>query len=137
MDKTRALYLFGGLVALMALTKQETLTDDRVKRMAEAIARAEGYGVQGAIPTLRNNPGNLKMSGDGSITSYLTPADGWEALYKQIRLMLTGASRVYKPTMTLSEVARLYTGEAAYMNWARNVASYLGVSVDTPFGEAV
>jgi hypothetical protein len=106
--------------------------------MARAIARAEGFGVPGAIPTVRHNPGNIRMlSAPFDIATYESDADGWAALYRQVSLMLYGGSRVYSPDMPLSEVARLYTGEARYMDWAWNVARVLGVTPDTPFAEAV
>jgi hypothetical protein len=102
----------------------------KIRRIAQAIARAEGYGVPGAIPTVRNNPGNIRDS-SGAIATYPTPAEGWQALYRQVLLMLTGESRFYKPEMTIAEIARVYTGEAAYMNWANNVSKVLGVTPDT------
>lgn len=120
--KLEPLLITGG-IALVAYLMSPTR---KIRRIAEAIARAEGYGVPGAIPTVRNNPGNIKDS-SGVIITYPTPADGWAALYRQVTLMLTGESRYYRPDMTIEEVARIYTGEAAYMNWARNVASALGV----------
>jgi hypothetical protein len=102
----------------------------KIRRIAQAIARAEGYGVPGAIPTVRNNPGNIKGP-DGVIRTYSTPEEGWQALYRQVLLMLTGESRFYKPEMTIAEIARIYTGEAQFMNWARNVSRVLGVTPDT------
>ncbi len=102
----------------------------KIERIARAISVAEGYGKPGAIPTVRNNPGNIKNA-QGEIITYPTPEDGWKALYRQVLLMLTGESRYYRPEMTLEEIARIYTGEAAYMNWARNVARVLGVPTNT------
>lgn len=107
----------------------------QVERIARAISIAEGYGLAGAIPTVRNNPGNIR-SAAGPIATYETIEAGWNALHRQVRLMLAGTSSFYSPSMTISEIARVYTGEGAYMNWARNVARILGVSTDTPFGEA-
>lgn len=122
--------------AVLAIMKTVSApgTTEQIERIARAIATAEGYGIAGAIPTLRNNPGNIRSSA-GPIATYPTIEDGWAALYRQVRLMLAGGSSYYQPTMTLSEVARVYTGESAYMNWANNVARILGVSIDTPFGE--
>jgi hypothetical protein len=102
----------------------------KIRRIAQAIARAEGYGVPGAIPTVRNNPGNLKGP-DGVIRTYSTPEEGWQALYRQVLLMLTGESRYYKPEMTIAEIARTYTGEARFMDWANNVSLFLGVTPQT------
>lgn len=119
--------IIGG-IALVAYMMSPTR---KIRRIADAIALAEGYGVPGAIPTVRNNPGNIRDTRTGEIITYASPAEGWAALYRQVTMMLTGESRYYKPTMTIAEVAKTYTGEAAYMNWARNVALHLGVTVDT------
>jgi hypothetical protein len=116
-----------GAIALGAWMMNPTR---KIKRIAEAIAKAEGYGVPGAIPTVRNNPGNLKGP-DGEIRWFSSPEEGWNALYRQVTMMFTGESRYYRPDMTISEIARIYTGEAAYMNWANNVARFLGVTPQT------
>lgn len=119
--------------ALLALFKTMTTATDQVQRIAQAISVAEGYGKPGEIPTVRNNPGNIRDP-SGAIGTYATNEDGWEALYRQVRAMLVPSS-LYDPSWPLTEIARVYTGESAYMNWANNVAAVLGVSTDTPFGE--
>jgi hypothetical protein len=116
-----------GAIALGAWMMNPTR---KIRRIAEAIAKAEGYGVPGAIPTVRNNPGNLKGA-DGQIRWFQTPEEGWNALYRQVTMMFTGESRYYRPDMTIAEIARIYTGEAAYMDWANNVARFLGVTPET------
>lgn len=105
----------------------------RLRRIAEAVAKAEGYGVPGAIPTTRNNPGNIR-SAAGPIATYGTPEAGWQALYNQLSGMLDG-SALYPPDWTIEQVAQRYTGEAAYMNWARIVAGELGVTTKYIFSE--
>lgn len=134
--KTWHLLTMGGI--LLALSKNTSVTaDSRVMRMAQAIARAEGYGVPNAIPTLRNNPGNIRSTSPPyEIRTYATPDEGWAALYRQVARMLAGSS-LYPATWTIEQVAQRYTGEAAYMNWARNVARFLGVSTTTVFSQAV
>lgn len=112
--------------------KMESLIQD----IARAIARAEGFHVVGSLAQRAKNPGNLKMGdvGLGTIagkTIYPTLEAGWDALYRQVRLMLTGASAYYNPAMTLSEVARIYTGNDNPLGWARAVAQSLGVTVET------
>lgn len=127
-----------GAVLLATSKTLGPVTTEQVKRIAFAISKAEGYGVPGAIPTVRNNPGNIRsLKPPYDIATYPSVEAGWAALYRQITLMLAGTSAMYKPTMTLAEVARVYTGEARYMDWARNVAYYLGngASPDSPFGE--
>lgn len=123
---------YDGLIVIAALLVLFWLMEPtrKIRRIAEAIARAEGYGKLGAIPTVRNNPGNLKGP-DGQIRWFQTAADGWNALYRQITMMFTGESRFYNADMTIAEIARIYTGEATYMNWARNVARFLGVTPET------
>src|SRR5262245_45290140 len=71
-----------------------------VRRISIAIATAEGFFVQGSRPNRNNNPGNLKedLTGkstgtDGPFVVYATTADGWEALDRQVQLMLNGGSR--------------------------------------------
>jgi hypothetical protein len=69
--------------------------------LAIAIGRREGFGIAGDIPTRLNNPGDLmfarqKNAAPAAITgrdgkvriyaSFKTLADGWAALYAQIRL---------------------------------------------------
>jgi hypothetical protein len=106
-------------------------TDD-VKRVAEAIAKAEGS------PPEWNNPGDLTyadgypnrgpQNADG-VLAFVNLSDGWNALYHQVELMLTGKSHVYAPTDTLEEVGRKYSNGDP--NWAINVAEELGVPVTT------
>jgi hypothetical protein len=124
--KWETAFLIGGIAAVAYYLSPTR----KIKRIAEAIAFAEGYGKPGAIPTVRNNPGDLKDS-NGIIIQFPTAEEGWNALYRQVLLMLTGESRYYKPTMTIAEIARIYTGEDSYMNWANNVAYKLGVTLDT------
>jgi hypothetical protein len=116
-----------GAIALGAWMMNPTR---KIKRIAEAIAKAEGYGVPGATPTVRNNPGDLKGP-DGEIRWFATAEEGWNALYRQVAMMFTGESRYYRPDMTIAEIARIYTGESTYMNWANNVARFLGVTPET------
>lgn len=128
----------------MALSKRGG--NDRVRRIAEAIAVAEGFAFPGApqtsptnIPNSRKNPGNLRDNSkppDYPIKTFATVEDGWNALYQQVERMLAG-STLYPADWTIAQVAARYTGEAAYMNWARTVAGRLGVSVDTVFSEIV
>lgn len=126
-------------VALVVVAGRESVTTgapDRVMRIAKAIARAEGYGVSGAIPTLRNNPGNLRDTSlpGQPIATYQTVTDGWNALYRQVTRMLAGSS-LYPKGWTLIQVAARYTGETRYMDWANNVARFLGVSPSIVFSD--
>lgn len=126
-------------IALMRKTTSGVYSSASVQRVARAIAVAEGYMKQdgtilsGNRSAKANNPGSI-MTAEWKLIEYPTPDAGWQALYRQVDLMLSGKSRYYNPSMTISEVARIYTGEASYMNWARNVATVLGVTPDTPIG---
>jgi len=106
-------------------------------RWARAIAKAEGYYVPGSLPQRLNNPGSLKDPATGRLRQFPTPANGWAALLTQLRLVLTGRSRYYRPDMTLAEFARVYSGGDKPDAWARIVATELGVSQDTPIKDLV
>lgn len=104
---------------------------------AAAIAYAEGFYVSGSRPARDNNPGDLTVdttgkavATDGPFMVYATIADGWDALKRQIELMLSGASAYYDPSMTISEIAAKYTATDPEA-WAANVASQLGTTVDS------
>lgn len=108
---------------------------------ANAIAHAEGFGVAGAIPTVRNNPGDLKLpSTFPNITTFATAADGWEALYRQLDFIRNG-SDYYQPTMTIAEVARVWTA-TEQSAWASNVIASMrsqgyDVNGDTVIGDVL
>ena len=111
-----------------------------ISKIADAIAFAEGYFVADSRPRRNNNPGDLerdltgKAAGwDGPYGIYATPENGREALEHQVRLMFSG-SHIYKPSMTIGEVARHYTTTQPEI-WARNVAGRLGVAVETRLDE--
>jgi hypothetical protein len=117
-----------------------------VDKFCKAIAVAEGFGKPG--PTQHaNNPGNITDDGDvgcgfcethgphgAKITKYRTPEDGWAALNKKVRRMLSGASHTYTLDMTVMEVALKWSGDP---NWGINVAEYLKVLPDTTLATLV
>jgi len=108
--------------------------------LANAIAKAEGFFVPGALPNRTNNPGDLMVGSVGNGTQagktvFSSAADGWQALYNQVELMLTGQSQYYDPSMTISQVAKLYTGADNAAAWASTVASELSVTPDTTLAQ--
>jgi hypothetical protein len=117
------------------------LVSDQVKQIAQAIANAEGFGVAGAIPTHAHNPGDLELGdlGNGTINSktvFASDQDGWNALYKQVELMISGGSSHYQPTDTWRRIAMTWTGDPQdYVNWLSNVTGSLGVDPDSTLGE--
>lgn len=62
--------------------------------LARLISQEEGYGIPGAIPTVRNNPGDLRHSphsshtGEGAndIGIIDNPEDGWADEERQLQL---------------------------------------------------
>lgn len=141
MNRFWPIFILG--VVYMALSRKQ-VASDRVKRIAEAIAVAEGFAFPGApqtsptnIPNSRNNPGNIRdmqRPPDYPVKTFATKEAGWDALYRQVEGMLKGSS-LYPSDWTIRQVAQRYTGEAAYMNWATIVSQRLGVSIDTVFSE--
>jgi hypothetical protein len=115
--------------------------EDNVEAIAEAIAIAEGYFVEGehdgrSLLHRLNNPGGLKKPAlgaddlptwqDTGLIIFPTPEMGWAALRHQVRVMLNGESEIYHPSDTLIAVGLKYADGDE--NWGTNVAINLGVS---------
>jgi len=123
--------------------------NDPIQKLANGIAKAEGFGDDpGNLPTRNNNPGDLKAGDvglglDQGKTIYPTALAGWAALYKQVVLMLTNTSRIYTRDMTITELSQVWingsrgndAGNAP--EWAQTVADYCQVTVDTKLEEIV
>jgi len=111
-----------------------------IPRIAELIAKEEGYGIPGALPTRFNNPGDLRHSphsfhtadSPDAIGAIDSAADGWADLVRQLDLY----------------AARDLTVSQAIYEWAppseNNTAQYLayvvgglGCTSDTPLSEAL
>jgi hypothetical protein len=108
----------------------------KVTKMAQAIAKAEGFGPPENLPTRINNPGDLELGDQGAgieqqKTIFKTEQDGWTALEGQVRWMLTGNSHVYSLTDTILQVAERYTGYDDADAWASMVAKELGITIST------
>lgn len=120
---------------------------------------AEGYGLPDAIPTDAHNPGDLCLGNrfwakaihkgltfQGSINGVTIfpkadpdcdiedPKDGFAALYREIRLILSGNSTEYRPDWTILQVGTKWTTTDPE-DWAKTVAEGLGVDISTPFNE--
>jgi len=102
-------------------------------KIAQAIAAAEGWYVPNSLPRRLNNPGALKLDGH-TLTQFSSEQEGWNALYHQVDLMITGQSKYYDSSMTWREIAVIYTGGDNPNSWAANVTSALGVSPDSTLG---
>lgn len=99
--------------------------------LALAIAHAEGFGKDGAIPTIAHNPGDLVMPwlhgetlGAEGIHVFPDDATGWAALEHQLSMIQGGRSKVYRKTMTIAELAGHWTRTESGQ-WAQNVCDWL------------
>lgn len=106
----------------------------KIAQLAQAIAKAEGFGAAGKIPTLAHNPGDLVEGDAGSgtlgaekITVYPDDATGWSKLDHQVFLMLTETSRVYSLSMTFFGVAQKWTTTDPDA-WASTVSGAVGLT---------
>lgn len=111
-----------------------------VSKIAQAIATAEGFHIQGSRPQRNNNPGDLTSSfgfqtsgQDGPFPVFQSVTNGWNALYMQVSDMLSGNSSYYNPGMTISQIGAAYAPNQP--QWANNVASALGVTTETVLGD--
>ena len=112
-----------------------------VVRIAQAIATAEGFFVEGSRPARNHNPGDMtadligRSTGkDGNFVIFSNDSDGWLNLYAQINAWLEGTSRHATSGSSIFDISRFYTTTEQDI-WASNVANSLGVDVDTPIGE--
>lgn len=113
-----------------------------IQLFAEGIAIAEGFYETGSRAARNHNPGNLTLDitdtgtgKDGMFIVYGNDNDGWDALRKQVELILTNASGYYDSSMTLRQIGRKYASTSTasdQLNWAINVAGKLGIDIDTP-----
>lgn len=122
-------------------TLSPTAYPDALVRAAQAIARAEGFYVSGSVPARANNPGDLKNGDVGfgainGITVYGSVDAGWQALYRQLWLIVTGQSAVYNLDMSVREMGARWTATEPDA-WAANVAADLGVSASTPLYQVI
>lgn len=122
------IYLFGQSQEFDdSTTVLEQAANPGITAMAKAISYAEGYGIQNAIPTMANNPGDLKIPnwaggtlGSG-ISVFGSDAEGWSRLYHQLNLIFNGQSKVYNEGMSISEMAKKWTATDPSA-WANNVS---------------
>jgi hypothetical protein len=123
-----------------------------VQAIAKAISECEGFGVQNAIPTLANNPGDLAMPADidwhwpgdtgerlgESIVKFDTAIDGWNQLFREVESWFNGKSEIYSRDDTVLTVAAKYTATDPE-TWAANfvvemVRMNYHIGIDTTLG---
>ena len=118
-------------------TPQPSAPSAGIGAVANAIAFAENSN------PAWNNPGDLTTSfgfqtvgvvNSAGVLSFARCADGWNALYAQLQLIVSGGSR-YSLGDTIRSFGQGYSGGDP--NWAANVSAQLGVSPDTPLSEVL
>jgi hypothetical protein len=115
---------------------------DLVDKIAEAIARMEGFYKPGSLAQRNNNPGNLRSWGSrpvsGGYAVFETPEAGWAALKQQIRRNIDRGLNLLE---FFGGKPGVYAGysPAADKNdpvaYARFVAQRAGIDVTTPLKE--
>lgn len=145
-------YLFKYLIALILvsplLSNGQTTADidgQKLQSLAVAISHAEGFGIRHAIPTRYHNPGDLKSRrdlhklpgqkklGKGDHVVFANDAAGWAALRDYVSKMVDGRSRRFRPSMTITQVAKQYAGR--WRPWVKIVTTELDVEPDTTIAE--
>ena len=124
------------LLYIMRLSGTFDLTIDdapetKAQKIAQAIARAEGFYTDSVLLQRLNNPVGLKLNGT-TLTQFPTVQDGWNAAYHQVELMLSNRSNVYNKEMSIAQIAPIWTGGDKPEAWASIVSSELGVNKNTP-----
>lgn len=112
---------------------------DLVDKIAEAIARMEGYFQPGSLAQRNNNPGNLRSWGSrpivGGYAKFETPEEGWAALKQQIRRNIDRGLNLLEFFSGKPGVYAGYSPAADRndpVNYARFVARQAGIDVTTP-----
>jgi len=112
-------------------------------RLAQLIAKQEGFPVPGTIPAVRHNPGDLRHSphsqhpaGDPNCIGYIdTDQDGWLDLEHQLQLY---AERGFTLQQTIFEWAPASDGNDPGGYLANVLAGFEGaVAAETPLAEVL
>jgi hypothetical protein len=134
----------GAYLVLNGSGSGESDSSDAATAIAYAIGVAEGgYDASGnnlnngTIPSRNHNPGDLTVDVNGTATGssggfkvYASDGAGYAALVYQVDEWLNGSSANAGPNSTIADVSQFYT-TTDQGAWAANVASVLGVTVDT------
>jgi hypothetical protein len=112
----------------------DPLFESRVALLVAAVMHAEGFWVHDALPRRHHNPGDF-LDSEGNNIAYPDILAGVFELVHEVKLMLTGASKVYKPEMPWRRVAELYTGHDNAAAWCASVCFDLDVAPDCTLGQ--
>jgi len=141
MKSLRAYFLLAVLVVLPLFAHGQAVDSQKVDTFAHAVAKAEGFGVKGAVPTRYHNPGDIRTFKKGvhyagqigvnrqGYVIFKNDKAGFAALEANLLLMAQGQSKYYGRTMTIVSVAKVYA--TGWRTWSKNVAKNLGVPPQT------
>jgi hypothetical protein len=128
------------IVALLMMFSTAAWAMTPVESLADAIARAEGFGPKQNKPTRFHNPGDFRASSRHAYAGqvgldrqgyviFKSDKYGWKALTDMLDKIARGDSPQYSVNDSLAKLARKY---ATSPLWLRNVAKNLGVKPNTP-----
>lgn len=132
-------------IFLLMTASAFALSPSPMEALAGAIAKAEGFGVHGTIPTRLHNPGDIRstmrhaypgqvgLDKHGHVI-FKSDRAGWAALREQIEKIVSGESKHYSVNMTLRQLARRY---ATSPTWVRNVSGVLHTKPDAELWEVL
>jgi len=130
------------LLLLFVASLCQAQTKDRVQDLAKAIAKAEGFGRKGTLPSRLHNPGDLLSRSfhayPGQIGLYhhyvvfRNDTAGWAALRHQIEKVISGESKYYTVNLTFKQFSKKYATSPV---WVKNVTKILSISINTPLWE--
>ena len=112
-------------------------------KLAQLIARKEGFGIPGALPTVRHNPGDLRHSPHSQhpggpahkddVGTIDTDQHGWSDLERQLQIYADEG-------LTLRQMIHLYAPESDHNNtsaYLQFVCNGLGLAPETKVSEAL
>ena len=140
MKNIRALLVLAVLTITPIFARAQAVDTDKVHSLAVAIAKAEGFGVKGTVPTRYHNPGDIRSRSlhayKGQIglnrcgyVIFKNDKAGFAALETNLLLMASGQSKFYGPNMTIIKIAKTYA--TGWRLWSKNVCKTLGVPPTT------
>lgn len=136
---------FAGVLLLVVLVLAGAVEGhcQDVHKMADAIARTEGFYQRGTIPNRYHNPGDIRsrlphayvgqvgLNRSGYVI-FRSDKYGWAALHAQIQRVIDATSSQYDQSMTFGEIARVYATDP---RWKKSVCKILKITPATTFQE--